>query len=239
MKKYIQILVIFFSVFIFGQKVSDYKYIAIPETFSGFKGNQYKLDVLLSNTLKEKKYVIVSGKRGQWSAEANSNPCSVLNADVLNDSGFLRNKIILEFKDCNDKIVASQKGSSVIKDYEAGFQDALNQALVIVPMSSPNISTRETTAEYLEKQVENEKIVVYKNNQKFFKKIKISSGRFTLINMENDSLYATFSNSFKKDVFRVEMQNGAKTIGFQENSNLFIEVPFDDGRYQLEEFVIQ
>jgi hypothetical protein len=43
-------------------------------------------------------------------------------ADIINDSGFLRNKVLVQFKDCNDKVVSSAKGASNIKEYKEGYQ---------------------------------------------------------------------------------------------------------------------
>ena len=239
MKKFSLIFTIFFTISIFGQTVSDFRYIMIPGTFKNEKANRYDLNDLLLQKLKEKKYVVLYENKTSWPKDAVENPCTVLSAELSDVSSSFRNKIQVKLFDCNGKEILSLEAKSNIKDFEPGMQDALKQVLLIVPTSCPKIFNRETTAEYLEKQVETENITVYKNNQKVFKKNKISSGRFTLINMENESIYATFTNSFKKDVFRVEMQNSAKTIGYQENNNLFIEVPLGDGRYQLEEFVIQ
>lgn len=231
MTKILSFALLFLFIYSFGQNISGYKNIFIPKQFVNENSNKFGLNDLLTKNLKVKKYNITD--------DASDFTCEMLKAEIEDISSSFKNKVKIDFKDCNNKTIASFEGKSNIKDFEPGMQDALKQALVIVPSSIPKISTRETTAEYLGKQDETDKIAVYKNNQKVFKKIKISSGRFILVNMENESIYATFSNSFKKEVFRVEMQNGAKTIGFQENNNLFIEVPFDDGRYRLEEFIIQ
>lgn len=231
MTKILSFALLFLFIYSFGQNISGYKNIFIPKQFVNENSNKFGLNDLLTKNLKVKKYNITD--------DASDFTCEMLKAEIEDISSSFKNKVKIDFKDCNNRTIASFEGKSNIKDFEPGMQDALKQALVIVPSSIPKISTRETTAEYLGKQDETDKIAVYKNNQKVFKKIKISSGRFILVNMENESIYATFSNSFKKEVFRVEMQNGAKTIGFQENNNLFIEVPFDDGRYRLEEFIIQ
>jgi hypothetical protein len=42
------------STAIFGQKVSDYKYVLIPEKFESFKGNSYGLEETLAKALKKK-----------------------------------------------------------------------------------------------------------------------------------------------------------------------------------------
>ena len=236
---------------VFAQKVSDYKYIALPEKFSGFKSDQYKLDVLLTKTLKAKQYVVVSGSRSQWPAEANSNPCSVLNADIANDSGFLRNKIVLEFKDCNDKVVASQKGSSSIKEYEAGFQDALKQALIIVSTSNPKeilvekvvqeVQYAEPVKDIPTQSIENisNKSGKYINGKLSLQKIQIDNGQFILVEGNSSVPFATFKSTTKKDIFRVKLNSGESTIGYYENQNIVIEMPKGNDLFSKEIFILK
>lgn len=135
MKKLVFAFTILSFTAVFAQKVSDYKYISLPEKLEGFKDSNYGLDKALTNSLKAKKYILLPDNRAGWPAGANQYPCEVLSVDVLNDSGIFRNKVILLFKDCNSKVMMSQKGSSSIKEFEAGFQDALKQALKEVPVS--------------------------------------------------------------------------------------------------------
>lgn len=238
MKKTAIFILMLSSLAAFAQKLSDYKYVSLPAKLETFK-EDFGLRDLLAKTLQSKNYIVVSPDKLQWPSEANDNPCNVLMANIVNDSGLLRNKVVVKFKDCNGKEIQSIKGTSDIKENKEGYQDALKQTLVSILPSNQKTISQETTSEYLEKKIETEKPILYNNNKKVFKKIKVSSERFKLVNSENESLYATFTNSFKKDIFRVEMQNGAKTLGYREGNSLFIEVPLEDGKYQLEEFIIQ
>lgn len=236
--------------FSYAQKVSDYKYIALPEKFSGFKNDQYKLDILLSKSLKQKQYVVVTRNRSQWMAEANSNPCSVLNADVINDSGFLRNKIVLEFKDCNGKVIASQKGSTSIKEYEPGYQDALRQALVTVPVSSPKeiettqvavqeVQPSESVKEFPVQKAESSsnESVKFVNAKLTLQKIQINNNQFILVRENSSIPFATFKAAIKRDVFRVKLDSGDSTIGYFENGNIVIEMPKGNDEYIKEVFI--
>ncbi|MCU7619273.1 hypothetical protein NZ698_19000 [Chryseobacterium sp. PBS4-4] len=250
MKKLSTIIATLCITFSYAQKVSDYKYIALPEKFSGFKNEQYKMDVLLSKTLKQKQYIVVSGNRSMWTAEANSNPCSVLNADVINDSGFLRNKVVLEFKDCNGKVVGSQKGSTPIKEYEAGFQDALKQALVGVPVSFPKeiettqVAVQEVQSSEPVKEVSAEKVesssnesVKFVNAKLTLQKIQINNNQFILVRENSSIPFATFRAAIKRDVFRVKLDSGDSTIGYFENGNIVIEMPKVNDEYIKEVFI--
>lgn len=253
MKKLSTIIAALCITFSYAQKVSDYKYIALPEKFSGFKNDQYKLDVLLSKTLKQKQYVVVSGNRSQWTAEANSNPCSVLNADVINDSGFLRNKVVLEFKDCNGKVVASQKASTSIKEFEEGFQDALKQALVTIPVSSPKeisnqveaivqeVQTYEPLREVPRQNVDNfsNQSGKYSNGKVSLQKVQIDDSQFILVESNSSVPFATFKSTSKKDTFKVKLNSGESTIGYYENGNIVIEMPKGNDDYSKEVFTLK
>lgn len=237
----------------YAQKVSDYKYIALPEKFTGFKNDQYKLDIALAKALKGKQYVILSGNKSQWPAEANSNPCSILNADVVNDSGFLRNKIVLEFKDCNNKVIESQKGSSSIKEFEEGYQDALKKALVAIPGSSPKaitapaevvaqqVQTTEPVKEAPRQTVENSsnQSGKYTNGTVSLQKVQIGDDQFILVESNSSVPFATFKSTSKKDTFKVKLNSGESTIGYFENESIVIEMPKGNDEYSKEVFILK
>lgn len=247
MKKISVIISTFCVVFSYAQKVSDYQYIAIAEKFETFKNENYGLDAFLSKNLKSKRYIVLPENRSQWPAEANVNPCNVLNANVINDSGFLRNKIVLEFKDCNNKLIDSQKGSSSIKEFKEGFTDALNRALVAVPVSKPveksNIQKEIQITEVVksnpqptENSSEDKKAEKYTNGKLNLQKIQISSGQFILADGKSSVPFATFRQTTKKDVFRVILNSGASTIGYYEKDDLVIEIPVNNDEYAKEIF---
>lgn len=243
MKKLSTIITVFCVIFSFAQKVSDYKYITLPERFSGFREDQYHMDAVLTKTLMAKKYIIVSENSNKWPAKADSNPCSILKVDVLDDSGFLRNKVILEFKDCNNKVIASQKGSSSIKSFEEGFQDALKQALINVPVSYPKTIQSLAVQEQQQIPTQNEQTDISENKAEKFsngkanlQKIQIDSNQFILVEGNSSVPFATFKSTTKKDVYRVKLSSGDSTIGYFENGNLIIEIPQNNGEYSKEIF---
>jgi hypothetical protein len=250
MKKISLVIFTAYSMFAFGQKVSDYKYISLPLHFETFK-EDFGLADMLTKTLKSKNYTIVPYDKLQWPAEAQANPCSVLMADVVNDSGLLRNKVLLQFRDCNNKIISSTKGSSNIKEFKEGFQDALKQTFVSVSPSSPvaqstaAASTISTTASVTEtKETETSSSASSDNNAVKFSngkvdvmKVQLDNNQFILVNSNSSSPYATFKTTTKADVFRVKLQNGDSTLGYYENGNIVIEMPKANGEYVKEIFV--
>ncbi|ASK31835.1 hypothetical protein CEY12_17745 [Chryseobacterium sp. T16E-39] len=231
------------SVLAFGQKVSDYKYVSIPEKFSTFK-EKFGMDTFLAKSLKGKKYVVLQGSKDQWPSEAKENSCNVLNADIIDDSGFLRNKVMLQFKDCNDKVIQSNKGASNIKDYEQGFQDALRQSLLAVPVSNPTIlapvetKTNEPvkTTPTTENTSNASMASKYSNGTLVLQKVQIDNSQFILVKSDSSVPYATFKETTKRDVFRVKFENGDTTIGYYENGNIVIEIPTANGGYSKDVF---
>ena len=75
MKK-LSVLISSFCVMLsYAQKVSDYKYVVVPNSLESFKKNNYGLSAFLTKSLKSKQYVVLSENRGQWPGDANVNPC--------------------------------------------------------------------------------------------------------------------------------------------------------------------
>jgi len=124
------------STIAFAQKVSDYKYVAVPEKFETFK-EDYSLKDLFSKAMAGKKYIALPVIKDNWPSDAKNNYCNVVTADILKDKSLFKNKLIVQFKDCNNKMILETRGSSNIKDFEEGFHDALKQALIAVPVSNP------------------------------------------------------------------------------------------------------
>lgn len=250
MKKISLVIFTAYSMFTFGQKVSDYQYISIPSQFETFK-EDFGLMGMVKNALKSKNYTVISSDKLQWPAEAKANPCGVLMADVVNDSGFLRNKVLLQFKDCNDKMISSVKGVSSIKEFKEGFQDALKQTFTSVSPSSPvvqttavntNVTTTSSITEIKEAETSNlassdNNAVRFSNGKADLMKVQLDNQQFILVNSNSSSPYATFKATTKADVFRVKLQNGEATLGYYENGNIVIEMPKPNGEYYKEIFV--
>lgn len=248
MKKLTLVILTACSMLAFGQKVSDYKYISLPVKFETFK-EDFGLADLLTKTLRSKNYTVIPSDKLQWPAEAQANPCNILMADVVNDSGFLRNKVLLQFKDCNSKVISSAKGASNIKDFKEGYQDALKQTFVSVspanPVNNPIVaqtSVQETavSAQSVNKvssAVTDNSAVRFSNGKIDLQKVQIDNAQFILVNSGSSSPFATFKTTTKSDVFRVKLQNGESTLGYYENGNIVIEIPQSNGEYIKEIFL--
>ncbi len=247
MKKLSLVILSVCSMLAFGQKVSDYKYISLPAKFETFK-EDFGLNELFTKTLRSKNYTVIPADKLQWPAEAKDNPCNVLMGDVKDDSGFLRNKVLVQFKDCNDKVVSSIKGASSIKDFKEGFQDALKQTFVSISPANPInhaggtkvqetvAATQVTTATNTASSAPDNSALKFSNGKMDLQKIQIDNNQFILVNSNSSSPFATFKATTKSDVFRVKMQNGDSTLGYYENGNIVIEIPQSNGEYAKEIF---
>ncbi|KAF5280093.1 hypothetical protein FQR65_LT15083 [Abscondita terminalis] len=87
--------------------------------------NRYGLNKQLVK-LELKNYKVIQEEKEDWPAELLQNRCSVARAKLLDDSSMFRNRVIVKFSDCNDKVLLESKGMSMQKEYETGFfADAL------------------------------------------------------------------------------------------------------------------
>lgn len=250
MKRISILLSIFFVILAKAQTISDYKYIVIPAEFNDFKDNKaYGLSNLLEKSLKAKKYTVLPETKNDWPSDALMNPCSILNIDLLDDKSMFRNKLILQFKDCSNKVVFNEKGSSMIKEFEPGFQDALKQTLAKIPASNPttvvNKVAETTSAEPVKKDLRGSEeeimrtsnAVRYSNGTMTVQKIQIDNSQFILVDGNSSVPFATLKSTTKEGVFRVKLGSGESTIGYYENANIVIEMPKANGDYTKEVFV--
>ncbi len=256
MKKSFALAFLFFTLIFSAQNITDYEYIYVPKKFKDFKTNEYNLNTLLKKALEGKKYKVIQDDIVNWPLELRQNPCKVLNADLLNDSNMFRNRVKLQFSNCEKNVIFETKGSSMIKDFELGYQDAMNISLNNLQNSQPKeievlakLTEKIAVEAVLEKPVQavvassnsatpevSKKAESYSNGTMSFQKIQISKDQFILVSSSSSVPFATFKNTTKSDVYRVTLENGISTIGYSENGNLIIEIPTSDGNYKKEVF---
>jgi len=245
---------ILFSIFLLisakAQIVSDYRYVVIPDELANFKNSKsYGLDMILKNSLKAKKYQVLPDSKTNWPNDALMNPCKILTAEMLDDKSMFRNKVILQFKDCSNKVILSEKGSSTIKEFEPGYQDALKQTLVKILVSNPKVTVEQVveskspevakvSSESNSKETSTQVSTAlrYANGKTTLQKIKIDDTQFILVDGNSSVPFATFKSTAKKDVYRVKLGSGESTIGYYENGNIVIEMPKSNGEFTNEIF---
>ncbi|HKO76836.1 MAG TPA: hypothetical protein VJU52_06440, partial [Flavobacterium sp.] len=116
----------------FSQSVNDYPAVIIPLKYDFLKSeNQYRLSTLTKVNLKKAGFEAFYAN--ETIPKEFSDRCSLLNVDVLKESGFLVTKLYVALKDCNGKVIfKSEVGKSKEKDYEVAYTEALNMAFVSV-----------------------------------------------------------------------------------------------------------
>ena len=264
MKKILQISTLLLITFFYGQQVSDYQYIYIPEKFNDQDVNKYGLNDLLQLKLKQKKFTVITESKENWPEELLQNPCQILTADLLNTSNMFKNKLKVEFKNCDNKTIGSVDGTSSIKEFEPGMREALEVAAKKIPASAPveksmTLQKEEPKSEIPETKKENLNVVpetkkaqivpapkteatasqkaeVYSNGSLTLTKIFLTNGEFILVNPNNSVPYATFKPSTKKEVYRVQVGNGASTLGYLEDGKIVVELADSDGSFRKEIF---
>ncbi|UTX47936.1 hypothetical protein [Chryseobacterium sp. MA9] len=244
MKKVSMLMLAVCSTIAFAQKVSDYKYVAVPEKFETFK-EDYGLKDFFTKALKGKKYIILPVIKDNWPSEAKNNFCNVINADVINDKNLFKNKVIVQFKDCNNNMILESKGGSKIKEFDEGLQDALKEALIKMPVSNSaallpaSTNGQNTSSESAVSVVSTTAPEAnnYSNGKLDLQKIQIDPNQFILARSGSSVPFAAFKTTSKNSVFIVKLADGNTTIGYFENGSIVIDIPQADGRYSKEVFV--
>lgn len=156
MKNFLFIL-LFLTIHSFNaQKLPDYKYVYIPHNIKGFEDNKYQINSVLTQKLKNKGYEVIQNEQIDWPQELIQNPCKVAFINILNTSSLFKNKLTFEAKDCNGKVLMSQQGISNEKDFQIGYQQALEKSIAMLQNSSPKELTqltlkKDASAEILKK----------------------------------------------------------------------------------------
>ena len=151
MKAKFLFLLLFVSSYVFSQSINDYVAVIVPVKYDFLKEqNQYRLNTLTKFNLQKAGFQAFYANE-EIPAEYNIR-CSILNVDVLKESGFLTTKLYVVFKDCNGKVVyKSEIGKSKEKEYEVAYAEALNLAFTSVyalqyKYSGKTVATSQSTA---------------------------------------------------------------------------------------------
>ncbi|HWB25571.1 MAG TPA: hypothetical protein VG738_08830 [Chitinophagaceae bacterium] len=109
--------------------LNNYRYVMVPYKYSFSKtDNQYGLSTTTKALLEQKGFVVFFDNDTLPPALA-ANRCSMLTADVQDNSGMFTTKLTLLLKDCNGRIIFQGKeGKSREKEYYPAYNAALQDA---------------------------------------------------------------------------------------------------------------
>lgn len=239
MKKFIALAIFAGVNFVNAQELDKYKYFNINKNTSDFKDNQYQLTSRLNFYLEKKNYKILDDDRNNWPNELVKNQCNLVNVDLIKQKSMLKNKLDIQFRDCNNKIIETFEGSSNIKDFDKGYQDALQKALSKIKVhkytgkevdetninkeipTTFNEGKKEPHPVIKEEVVSNfnpgridphpviKEEIKYDNN---VKKVDLKDGGFLLMNASNMQTLAQFEPTLRPYIYRVTVfkSNGEK-----------------------------
>lgn len=111
-----------------SQDLNDYKYVIVPQEYEFLNGKNYQLNALTKFLFE--KYGFKAYIQGEEiPEELGRNRCDGLFADIDDNSGMLRTKLVVTLKDCNNKLVfQSEEGVTNEKDYKKAYHEALREA---------------------------------------------------------------------------------------------------------------
>ena len=130
MKKLMVLLFLLLGGVAFAQAtVNDYKYVIVPAKFSFLqKEDQYRLNTLTKYLLEKYNFTVYLDSDVLPDELSNSN-CGRLYADVQSVGNFMTTKLIINLKDCKNRILfSSTEGKSKEKEYAKAYNEAIRDA---------------------------------------------------------------------------------------------------------------
>lgn len=231
------LFLIFFSS-LQAQNVSDYKYVLVPEKFMDFVKEDYQLNTRLKIFLKRKKYEVYTENSTSIPTEVQTNNCLATTADVQSIQKMFTNKLKVVFRDCNENVIAEYEGESKIKEFDKGYQDALEMAVTKIASQNAKPSDQLVIQPKIEKKEEIVKnseaktnVIIYKSNGVNYIINNAEKGTFNLVNQENNKVVANFYPSTLQNVYHVEVisENGTyQTIGYIKDNSIIVETKTGD-----------
>jgi len=142
------------------QSLNDYKYIVVPNKFEFFKeADKYRLNSLTKFLFK--KYNFEAFLEAEvLPVDYTQNNCLALKADVINKSTMLKTKLIMQLKNCNNKVIyTSPVGGSKEKNYKVSYNEALRRAFKSLTLENysynpKNVLVAENVVEVVEEKQE-------------------------------------------------------------------------------------
>ena len=215
-----------------AQNVSDYKYVIVPQKFADFEKNDYNLNSKLKMLLRKKNYEIIAEGVTEKPEDLQFNQCLATKVDIKELKDSFKNKLEVIFTNCNQKIVGTYQGVSKIKDFEEGFEEALQLATAQINKQNAKAIPEVMKVEQIPivsnnmNTVNNSKTNIYTQNGNIFILASTTNGEFLLVNQNDSKVIAQFYPSSQKNVYHVEViseKANYKTIGFLTTNSINID----------------
>jgi len=238
-----------------GQEVNKYEYVIVDSQF-GFvkKVDGYDTSTLtkfLFNKLGYKAYLDTD--ETPENLTLNTNRCKALFATAVSKSNWLTTRIIIELRDCNNKLIyTSEVGESRIKDYKRSYRQAFRNAfqsvsklnykfdksLVTTTNETPNV---EKTVVTPKKEVKKPKIITKKTtpSNENLKGVSLlyaqkNSNGYQLANKKSEVLFVLLNTS-QENKFIIKDKNGTLT----KSGSIWIAEYYKNGKLITENYQIK
>lgn len=176
MKRFLaSVVFLFMTVSGFSQNFNNYKYVIVPYEFSFLSRHDvYRVNTLVRHLFKKEGFEVVYSNE-PFPKELANDRCLGLYADVNNQSSLLTIKMSIILRDCSNQLFyETGVGSSKIKAYQKGYDEALRRAFADIeaknysyqPVEKPVVETVvETPIEELEVEEVIEEVEVVEENR--------------------------------------------------------------------------
>lgn len=143
------------------ENLNSYKYILVPKQYEFQKGiDQYQINSLTKFLFNRAGFTALFVD-DSYPEDFASNRCLGLKAVVRDNSGMFKTKLMIDFIDCNNRVVYSTiETISKIKDFKGSYHDAIRKNFVEIEALNYKYTKAQTTTEPIViKKVEEPKVV--------------------------------------------------------------------------------
>ena len=161
-----------------------------------------------------------------------------MNADILKVKSFLNNKLEVSFTDCSNKSIQKFEGTSKIKEFDKGYQEAIKLALnplksqnakASVPMVKLEKAQTETTTAYIPEPIGTQVAAtnLLTDGTTTYQIIELHNGGFMLMSENGNQVVATFKPTLKSGIYRVIVTKGNSnyfSVGYISGNTISYEV---------------
>lgn len=149
------ILLMYASINFAQNDLNAYKYIIVPNSYEFLKGDKDKYELnSLTQFLFEKYGFETKFENIEYPNDLLANPCLAVRADVVDKSKLFITKLVVELRDCHNKIVfTSIEGKSKQKEYKKTYQEALRNAFVSIEGLNYNYDSNSVSSNQLNSEL--------------------------------------------------------------------------------------
>lgn len=129
--KYLTAVLTFFLIITLSAQtnLNNFKYVIVPKKFDFLKKpDQFQLNSMTKFLLEKENFKTIFDDE-DYPEDMAKDRCLALEANVIDESGLFKTKLVVQLKDCNNTILfVSRTGDSKLKEYQKAYYEALREA---------------------------------------------------------------------------------------------------------------